>query len=807
MYNTHILFKKIFLDTENFVWNILNACSQAKSLVLDGLQLKNANTFDMSFTIFITWSGRTTTISLPVADPALDELGMSIEKQLGASFETIKLLVPGRKGYIAPATQKGQMASAAGLTDGCKALLLASNAEDVTNVRAATDLPGMRGFEDELKRAARRRQTARSGDNPQPPRAEYTFAAYEAWQRPGLHPPPAEALKLLYRLANDPGIMGIMATHCYRVGLLSEMPPEGKVGISPMCILGVNINAGQEISLRLRTDDLKGFRKYERIRETLIHELAHMEFGEHDNNFKQLNSLLARECATINARFVGGHSLLADNHDHFLASAAYAGGATSRRHSELDDPSLLLDGVGAVMAATARSSGKTLRQLAKISGHGAAAAAKDTPTAATTAGKGITAGVAVAAAAPQPSGDGRSRMEGALLDDSGGGDGGERDVDAHAADRGVRGCSSSGADGGGEASEDGALRKFEHFDAVTERAEAAARRLGTMEDAQGHKRGIICIGVGGDGGDHKGRLGGEGFCAVTTITAAVRASSSALQPATPAQVEPERELAEHKELTKAAETTEVTGMQASATLPVSSAATMMVPANSLNSASAAVADVDMDVDVGLADGVTTVRKSKSNRMEVDSTPHTKCGDDSVMDQGTGALDDAHRSDRSESVQRQALPTQPPQPPIRLALRPLEELSTATDGGLAAAAQTKLRQAWDALAQLVAAAMTTEDVATALDTLETMLGNAIHFPTEDRYRRIRLGNAVFQRRLGWLPGGVEFLRVAGFVEEVVGEDAVLRLRRNDPGLLWLVLSAVREAREQVTTQLSAGTGEK
>lgn len=38
----------------------------------------------------------------------------------------------------------------------------------------------------------------------------------------------------------------------------SEMPPEGKVGISPVCILGVNINRGQEISLRLRTDDLRG---------------------------------------------------------------------------------------------------------------------------------------------------------------------------------------------------------------------------------------------------------------------------------------------------------------------------------------------------------------------------------------------------------------------------------------------------------------------------------------------------------------------------------------------------------------------
>ena len=41
------------------------------------------------------------------------------------------------------------------------------------------------------------------------------------------------------------------------MGTLSEMPPEGKVGISPVCLLGVNINAGQEISLRLRTDDLK----------------------------------------------------------------------------------------------------------------------------------------------------------------------------------------------------------------------------------------------------------------------------------------------------------------------------------------------------------------------------------------------------------------------------------------------------------------------------------------------------------------------------------------------------------------------
>ena len=53
---------------------------------------------------------------------------------------------------------------------------------------------------------------------------------------------------------------------------------------------GVNINAGQEISLRLRTDDLRGFRRYDRIRETLVHELTHMVWADHDNNFKELNS-------------------------------------------------------------------------------------------------------------------------------------------------------------------------------------------------------------------------------------------------------------------------------------------------------------------------------------------------------------------------------------------------------------------------------------------------------------------------------------------------------------------------------------
>ena len=37
-----------------------------------------------------------------------------------------------------------------------------------------------------------------------------------------------------------------------------------------------------------------GFRRYDRIRETLLHELAHMVWGEHDTNFKQLKSRVWR---------------------------------------------------------------------------------------------------------------------------------------------------------------------------------------------------------------------------------------------------------------------------------------------------------------------------------------------------------------------------------------------------------------------------------------------------------------------------------------------------------------------------------
>ena len=59
--------------------------------------------------------------------------------------------------------------------------------------------------------------------------------------------------------------------------------------------MGFNRNRGQEIHLRLRTDDWCGLRPYEKVVEVLLHELTHNRFDEHDDDFKALNSELQRE--------------------------------------------------------------------------------------------------------------------------------------------------------------------------------------------------------------------------------------------------------------------------------------------------------------------------------------------------------------------------------------------------------------------------------------------------------------------------------------------------------------------------------
>eukprot|EP00892_Ulva_mutabilis_P005169 jgi/Ulvmu1/3023/UM015_0063.1 len=182
-------------------------------------------------------------------------------------------------------------------------------------IDSSADDPLMRGIEEELAMVAKRRRPARVA--PTIPTGPYTFQKYyalPAHELEGAYPPPRKALELLHRLAADPGIVGIMQQNQFAVGCLSEMPPQNFMDDTRAvtCLLGLNINRGQEIKLRLRTNDLKGFRNYERIRETLVHELTHNVWGDHGNNFKELNSKLLRECVRINRTRDAAQTVLGD---------------------------------------------------------------------------------------------------------------------------------------------------------------------------------------------------------------------------------------------------------------------------------------------------------------------------------------------------------------------------------------------------------------------------------------------------------------------------------------------------------------
>ncbi|KAG6332754.1 hypothetical protein ID866_6337 [Astraeus odoratus] len=107
-------------------------------------------------------------------------------------------------------------------------------------------------------------------------------------------------------------IQHIMQKHKFTVGVLTELAPHEHPGL-----LGLNVSAGQAIKLRIRTDAYDGFRPYLETRRVLCHELAHNVWGDHDNNFKELNSRLNREVAEFEAAQAHGTHYLADVRDTY----------------------------------------------------------------------------------------------------------------------------------------------------------------------------------------------------------------------------------------------------------------------------------------------------------------------------------------------------------------------------------------------------------------------------------------------------------------------------------------------------------
>lgn len=143
-------------------------------------------------------------------------------------------------------------------------------------------------------------------------------------------PEPTTAHAVLSKLAADPAIQHVMQTHRFAVNVLTELAPHEQPHL-----LGLNVNRGEAIKLRIRTDAYDGFRNYSDVRRVLCHELAHNVWGDHDDNvssqslllcntpapqlnlqmwiflqFKSLNSLLNKEVTEFErAARAGAHTL------------------------------------------------------------------------------------------------------------------------------------------------------------------------------------------------------------------------------------------------------------------------------------------------------------------------------------------------------------------------------------------------------------------------------------------------------------------------------------------------------------------
>eukprot|EP00742_Colponemidia_sp_Colp-10_P006092 GILJ01006519.1.p1 GENE.GILJ01006519.1~~GILJ01006519.1.p1 ORF type:complete len:630 (-),score=93.08 GILJ01006519.1:137-2026(-) len=250
--------------------------------------------------VHVAYKGQTHPVTISETDD-LSVLSKQIAEATGVSEKYQKLVSKGR------ALPKTGSAKEAQIGDGMKLLLVGTSESEVEAVVNAKADPTIRGFD-----ARRRHPYAAKPTTSAQKQSPYRFERIQVLTQFST-PPASEAEAILKRLSKDPGIVGIMNEHRWTIGLLKEMPPDGKVGVDPVCVLGYNENKGQAIALRLRTDDLKGFRKYDSIRKVLLHELAHMVFSEHNSDFHQLNRQLNQECEQFDwsksGRSVGGESM------------------------------------------------------------------------------------------------------------------------------------------------------------------------------------------------------------------------------------------------------------------------------------------------------------------------------------------------------------------------------------------------------------------------------------------------------------------------------------------------------------------
>ena len=225
-------------------------------------------------------------------------------------------------------------------------LLLSSSVEEIEKIQNFKSDPLVKGFVEEARDEQRRalRTSELENENPWGGSAkqdrEFNFARLEVLYKRQV-PSPFEAEKLLKKLSLDPAIIDILTTRKWTVGTLCEIDPEdadieqAAKGEGEKCLLGWNRNFGQRIALRLRTDDFKGFRNYQSITNTLLHELAHNVFGPHDDKFWSLFAQLKEQYSRVhsgrkNAKMLGSVAMAPRpvGAAHLNVASGHLGGST-----------------------------------------------------------------------------------------------------------------------------------------------------------------------------------------------------------------------------------------------------------------------------------------------------------------------------------------------------------------------------------------------------------------------------------------------------------------------------------------------
>lgn len=117
----------------------------------------------------------------------------------------------------------------------------------------------------------------------------------------------ADALQTLRKIASL--VKPLMRQRNWRVGTLAEFYPPDNT------LLGLNVNGGQKICLRLRhAGDENQFLPIESVVDTMLHELAHIVQGPHDQAFHALWDKLRDEHQALAMKGYTGEGFLSQGH-------------------------------------------------------------------------------------------------------------------------------------------------------------------------------------------------------------------------------------------------------------------------------------------------------------------------------------------------------------------------------------------------------------------------------------------------------------------------------------------------------------